>query len=296
MFLILISKHTPMKLRILLLTLLLSIQAIAQENNAKTETEWFDELMETYYDGDFMTAYLGLGQFIDKYPNSDLVPRATFNQAFLLRELGKDNEAKMILKRILNSEYNEYDSYGGIMEQYALYKNRSAKHLAEIALFEKEYEKASKYIYLFDQVYPYKHFCGNELSADEIYTQTMYAKMYHGKGKTTKAIKKLLPHMFFNGLAGNQEVLDLLNEYLPMVFSRDEIKSLLQESIESFKVKKNGNAQFTILDVKIPLDSYYLYDIQGSDWSNANENFDKKALVKLMENHEVWSNYLKETK
>lgn len=59
---------------------------------------------------------------------------------------------------------------------------------------------------MFDKKYKYTHFCGNELMANEIYTATAYARLYHGYGRSRKAISYLLPHLFYNGYA--QKVMD----------------------------------------------------------------------------------------
>lgn len=281
-----------MKKIVLLLSLSIITSVLAQKKMADDETLWFEELVQTYYKGDYMTAYLGFGKFVEQHPGSDLVPRALFNQACLLRELGRDRDAVPIFKKIMKSNFNEKEAYGGIMEQYALYKNRSAKHLAEIYLNEKHFKSAAQYIYQFDKVYPYQHFCGNELSADAIYTDIMYAKMYHGKGKTIKAIKLLLPHMFYNGLAGNQEVLDLLNQFLPLVYSKKELTEQLVLSIENFKTLSAEEGQLKFLNVRIPVYTYALYDL-GSSISG--DTFDLKgraAFTALFKNHPVLSKYI----
>ncbi|MEL7270568.1 MAG: hypothetical protein AAGL34_13415 [Bacteroidota bacterium] len=279
-----------MKQLLLLYTLFLTFYGYTQ----KTEEQWFEELTDLYYEGDAMTAYLGFGRFVEKHPKSDLVSRAKLNQGFLLRALGKDGEAKLIFESILRSKYDEYEAYGGIMEQFTLYKHRSAKQLAEIALLEKDYNNAGKYIEIFHTVYPYKHFCGNELSANEIYTDAMYAKMYHGKGKTKRAVQKLLPHMFFNGLAGNHEIIELLEEYLPIAFSKEQLSFFLKQSIESFKTRKNGKkAYFTLLDVKISLDAYQLSYMNGIEVNvEVDETLNQEALRTLFKKHPVWSSYM----
>ncbi|MGX1931072.1 tetratricopeptide repeat protein [Flagellimonas sp. 2504JD4-2] len=283
-----------MKRIFLLAILFFGFHGISQNNNPKKEVEWYDELMEKYYEGDYMTAYLGLGRFVEQYPNSELVPRAIFNQACLLRDLGKDDEAKSIFQRIMLSDYDEHEAYGGIMEQYALYKNRSAKHLAEIFLEEGNFKMAEKYIYLFDKVYPYKHFCGNELSANAIYTDVMYAKIYHGKGKTDKAIKKLLPHLFYNGLTGNQSVIDLLQEYLPLAYTNNELKALLKDSLENFKIKSDEEGFLKFLGVKIPVYTYLLYDFTNKDLADNLDLDQKSKFLKVFASHPVLSTYLEE--
>ncbi len=280
----------------ILLLLLCGMTVFSQKSTSDRETEWFDELVEDYYEGDYMTAYLGFGQFVKHYPKSSLVPRAIFNQACLLRELGRDEDAKVVFRKIMNSNFDEQEAYGGIMEQYALYKNRSAKHLAEIYLNENDFNNAGKYIHLFDKIYPYQHFCGNELSANAIYTDTMYAKMYHGKGKTEKAIKKLLPHMFYNGLAGNQEVLDLLNQYLPLVYSNSELITLLEVSISDFQIIDNDWGKLKFLNVRVPVYTYQLYDFNNTGSADDLDLKGKAAFLEIFKNHPVLSNYLVDNK
>ncbi|RIV43600.1 tetratricopeptide repeat protein [Flagellimonas pelagia] len=268
-----------------------NLMIFAQNNKGDAELEWFEELSEITYEGDYMTAYLGFGQFLEKFPDSELAPRALFNQGYLLRELGRGQEAKRIFERIIEEEYNEYENYGGIMEQYTLYKNRSAKHLAEIFIEEENFVEALKYIKMFDNIYPYKHFCGNELEADAIYTDVMYAKTYHGLGKLDKAIKKLLPHLFYNGLASNNEVMELLSQYLPQLYSNDEVKQFLQEGIQNFKVKDKNYGTFQLLGVKIPVYTYQFYGEGEIEFVSDEGTKNAQAIDEIIKSHPIFEGY-----
>ena len=277
--------------KLVLLFLGFNLMVFAQNNKSDAELEWFEELSETSYQGDFMTAYLGFGKFLEKYPDSELAPRALFNQGFLLRELGKEQEAKQIFERIMEEEFNEYENYGGIMEQYTLYKNRSAKHLAEIYLEEENFIAALKYIKIFDNIYPYKHFCGNELEADAIYTDVMYAKTYYGMGKLDKAIKMLLPHLFYNGLASNNEVMELLGQYLPQLYSNNEIKQFVEEGIQNFKAKDKDYGTFQLLGVKIPVYTYQFYGEGEIELVSDKGTKNNQAIEKVIKTHPVFEVY-----
>ncbi|WP_088339526.1 tetratricopeptide repeat protein [Robiginitalea sediminis] len=263
----------------------------AQEGT-RTEETWFDDLVTAYYDGEYWTALMGFERFMETYPGSEFRPRAEFNRACLLRELGKPDQAIAAFKAIMRSDFDEYEPYGGIMEQYALYKNRSAGHLAELYLELEDYDQAAAYVYQYDKVYPYQHFCGNELSANEIFTATLYARVYYGQGKPRKAIEKLLPHVFYNGLAGNAQVLELLEIYLPQTYSRDEMVAALEQAISDFRPQGKASGTLKLLGVKIPVYEYAFYDwhnpleeeVEGLSW--------KGKLPTLLKNHPVFGRYL----
>ncbi|MDG1571979.1 hypothetical protein OZ410_06600 [Robiginitalea sp. M366] len=272
--------------------LLIGAWGLAQHPAGLNEEAWFDTLVEAYQAGDYWTALLGFERFADTYPGSDLAARAWYNRACLLREVGKPDQAIAAFTRIMNSDFDELEAYGGIMEQYALYKNRSAKNLAELYLEAGDYQQAGKYIYQFDREYPYQHFCGNELTADAIYTATMYARYYHGTGKHEKAIRKLLPYAFGNGLAGNHTVQELLIEYLPETFDRKTVQQELQAALESFTAQSKSNGTLKMFGVKIPVSEYAFYDTPATISAGTAELSWTAKLEVLLREHPVFGRYL----
>src|SRR5262245_45014135 len=125
------------------------------------EQKQFEKAYAYFDDGDLSGAILEFRKFMEEYPQSHMVPRAHYNVAYISYQLKDYGTAKMIFREILTKPYKEHDS-NNLMEPYTLYKHRSSRHLAEIAILEKDYELAEEYIEMFDKKYPYEHFCGNE--------------------------------------------------------------------------------------------------------------------------------------
>lgn len=180
-------------------------------------------------------------ELIDSFPKSNLVFRALNNKGFVELALGDTEEATKTFQKILDSKADNKEKGGigsGIMaEPYANYKNRAAKVLAKICIEGNDYKKAIKYLDLTKQ-YPYRHFCGNEYSADEIYMSELYAKCYFGLNDTDKALKILLPHLLENGLADNSDLVILTTETLLKQYTKAELLSIYEKAFKSYKTEK----------------------------------------------------------
>ena len=237
----------------------------------------FDLAINTYYDEELDSALVLFQKFLLNHPDSPLVPKVKYNIGYILREVGKDEESIPVFEEILASDYNDREKFGGLMEQYALYKHRSASHLAEIYLDAGDYEKAKKYIKLFDKKYKYKHFCGNELKANQIYTAIIYARLYNGEGKRQKAIKTLLPFIFDSGYASNLELLDLLNNLLREQYSVEEIRILVKDAKASLKETNKDVAQINFLGTRIKVYDHQLFAIGNLEYE---KNLDLKGMEK----------------
>ncbi len=249
----------------MVITLLGSTWALQAQN---AEQAAFDEILDLYENGQLTSAQVLSEHFLDTYPDSEMYPRVLYNLGIVYRDLDQQDHAIAIFKRILEASFEEKEPYGGIMEWYALYKHRSAKHLAEIYLQREQFEEASQYIYLFDKVYPYQHFCGNELSADRIYTSRIYAKLYQGKGDNLKAITELLPHIFYNGLASNELLLEDLEWLLRESYTEDELSTMVDDAYANIKIGRNGkSASFKILGQKVQMHQGYYSEPAQEDLS-----------------------------
>jgi hypothetical protein len=172
--------------------------------------------------------------------------------AYISYQLKDYGTAKFIFQEILTKPYNEHDS-NNLMEPFTLYKHRSSRHLAEIAILEKDYESAEEYIELFTKKYPYQHFCGNEWAAYFNDVALMRAQVYEGMNQLQKALEVLLPRTFDEFLVSNDEVLDRLIYLLENNYSKESIRAELTRSLESLKVKVDGNAVLMLYGVKVEI-------------------------------------------
>ena len=287
-----------MRLQLIIwMLLLIFAQTNGQEKEVTREQRLFDKAFALHEDEELDSALLLFKQFRTQYPTSDLAPRVHYNIGYILKEQGKISEAKNIFREILSSKYNEKDPGGhGLMgSQYALYKHSSCEQLAEIYLDEKNYSEAEKYVRLFDKKYPYEHFCGNELKAYQIFESRSYAKVYKGQGKTGDAIKQLVPHVFYDGLANNDEVIEDLIILLDKAYSIDEIKDELKKSISTLKItnsKKNGEvATIELYGCKINVDENGLYGFNNPDFETNAKLEGRAKYVKVIEINGLFKHY-----
>jgi tetratricopeptide (TPR) repeat protein len=247
----------------------------------------FDEITSLYEEEHYNAALLRLKYFMEEFPDSPLRGRAHFNLATIQEEVGDTVRAIQSYQNILNSNYNELDEAGGLMEQYTLYKHQSASRLAELFLQQKDYQEAIYYTQLADKKYPYQHFCGNELTASEIYIAYSYARAYQGLNKLDRAIKYLIPHTFYTGLAENDHINELLIKLLFLRYSTQEIENLIAEAKESLTIK-NGRANIKFLGKKITYGEealfYNLNDVNPAFFDRSEE----ELLQAVLDKHPVF--------
>lgn len=269
-------------------------QSVFSQANDKSKDELrFDEIFDVYYDEEYDSALVLFNQFIIEFPNSNLYPRAKYNIGYIYRELGNYDLAIEVFKDIISSNYNDQESFGGLMEQYTLYKHRSSKHLTEIYLDRNEYQLAFRYIRMFDKRYKYEHFCGNELFANEIYTASAYGRYYNGIGKSEKAIKLLSQYLFYNGLASNAYLVKLLDKILKEKYNSDELDRLLSESKATLTMHKKRGAYIEFFGSKVYIDDYSLFaqsnpDVEKNLGLNVMERYKK-----VIETHPIFNQGIK---
>jgi tetratricopeptide (TPR) repeat protein len=239
-----------------------SIVLVAQDKPATPDEKLFDAAAKRFEDGDYLTAAVEFEQMIKQFPKSKLVARAHFNRA-LCYYLFKDYEtSEEIFLAILNEDYNEKDP-NSLMEPYALYKHNTCRYLAHMALEKKDFVATEKYIELFDKKYPYQHFCGNEWSAYHMYVDVMRAKVYMGTGQVKKAMDILLPSIFFNGLASNEDVLVELERIIDQAYSKEQAGAEFKQALASFtfkKEKKQTSATIELYGIKINVRGFEYFD------------------------------------
>ena len=231
----------------------------AQSSNTTEDQLAFDEAFALYDSGTYEQAVLAFSEFIERFPKSPLRGRAHFNVAYLYRELHYNAKAAAVFKEILNEGYNENDE-NSLMEPYTLYKHNSCRHLAEIYLEEKDFTQAETYMEMFDKVYPYQHFCGNEWAAYDLYKATMYARLYEGKGQYERAVRNLVPYIFENGLASNADLLDELVQILRAHYTTEEIQAELRRSLTTLSMhskKGEGQARLILFGEKVNIVSNF---------------------------------------
>ncbi len=281
-----------MKAGIFALLIFCFFKSFSQDTEKALDQIAFDKAIEFYYTEEPDSAISAFRKFLTDNPDSPLAPKAKYNIAYILREKGRDEEAISVFEDILTSKYNEKDKFGGLMEQYALYKHRSASNLADIYLDKRDYEKAKKYIRLFDKKYKYKHFCGNEMKANQFHTAMAYARLYDGKGNNEKAIKQLLPYIFDGALADNEALLALLGSLLEKAYTEQELRQMVKKAKSTLKINNKGLARITFFETKINVYDDQLFAIDNMDLE---ENMKLKGMekwVKVVDTNPLFQKYI----
>ena len=222
----------------------------------------FEKAADLFENGDFLTAAVEFEQVIKLYPKSELVGRAHYNKAICYYRFKDYETAEKTFLEILEEPYNEEDP-NDIMEPYALYKHHACRYLADMALEQKNFVATEKYIAMFDKKYPYRHFCGNEWSAYNMFKAVMYSKVYVGTGRLQKALEELLPHMFANGLSSNEEVLNELVGIFEKNYTKDDLNVEFEKALSTLaskKIKKRTAWFIKLYGVEIEVDGWFGYD------------------------------------
>lgn len=241
-------------------------EIIYSEDNIKEKKELASDIKETILE----KALEYYQELIDSFPKSNLLFRTLNNKGFIELVLDEKGKAKETFLKILNSKADDTEMGGigsGLMaEPYANYKNRALKVLADIYIKDSNYREAIKYLDL-TKKYPYRHFCGNEYAADEIYMKELYAKCFIGLNNRNKALEQLLPYLLENGLANNSNLVALTYKTLLQQYSKDELKVKYEQAFKNYQYEvvknkndKNESEKYFIifLDTKIELNSWRL--------------------------------------
>lgn len=86
--------------------------------------------------------------------------------------------------------------------------------------------------------YPYQHFCGNAVAAEEIYIAQSYAKNYMGLKNPKNALKYLLPNIIDNGLADNNDLIKQTVTILKNEYGKEKAITLFNDAKNGLYSKK----------------------------------------------------------
>ncbi len=234
-------------------------------------------------------------ELIDSFPNSKLLFRALNNKGFIELSLEDTAAARKTFLIVLKSQANDKEKGGvgsGLMgEPYANYKNRAAKVLASISIQANNWNEALSYLDL-TKKYPYRHFCGNEYAADEIYMAELYAQCYLGLHDYKRAYSILLPNILENGLADNTALVDTAYTALLKTYKKADLKSQFEVAFQNVKTEriKQGKNEYersyiTFLDTKIEINSWRFDFADNKDKDKAiAEIYKNSKFYKLLTN------------
>jgi tetratricopeptide (TPR) repeat protein len=263
--------------------------ANGQEKKIKTGQKEFDKAMDFYHAKSFDSAIVNFEKMINSFPNSELIGRAKYNIGYIYLETDRNEEAISVFKEIIDSNFNENDTYGGVMEQYTLYKHRSCLHLVEINLEKKEYKSALDYNRKAEKKYPYSHFHNSEIIDNEIFIASNYSKIYRGLGAYKKALKYILPYTFYD----RNYIIKDITENLDKLYSKEQIVSELNKSKKKIIYKNKNFAVVNLFGKKLKIYEDLLYtDMNANDIKKYFELKGLDVYKQILENHPLYMHYL----
>lgn len=264
--------------------------ANGQEDKLKPDQIEFDNIMDIYYTEEYDSAVVRFQDFINDFPKSDLIGRAKYNIAYIYRETKQNEKAIAAFKEILNTKLKEKDAYGGIMEQFALYKHRSSSILTDIFLEKKDYQTALEYNKKADKKHTYKHFHNREVIDSKVHISANYSKIYRGLGDYKKSLNYVLPYTFY----GRNYIVDDIIASLDSLYTNEQIVSQLTKAKKNLILKKKNYAQIELFGKKLKVYEDLLY----SDLNDPNiqQYFELKGIdiyKKIIDTHPLFKHYLK---
>jgi tetratricopeptide (TPR) repeat protein len=273
-----------MKVLILILSLLTFYFSFGQ----KMPLDYFNEADEYFEVKKYDKALISYQYIVDNHPRNELFPRALYNTGYINFVQKDFKKAIEVFKIILESDFNEKEDLGGsIMDDpYTNYRHRASKIMSEIYFDKKNYELALNYFAISDTVFPYLHFCGNELASNEIYSALRYANIYSKLKQSDKAIEKLLP-LIFKNLIDNS---DVIKELKILLRGKKEIKQDFDNSLNKIYEKTIDKKDYTytyhyinFLDVEIIVPQGFVNDSEEFDSNKAIEDIKQTAFYKMLE-------------
>lgn len=208
----------------------------------------------------FSQAAPGICQIFYRFPDKDhqelilkhsnLIERAPrhrnahtfYNVAEALWQLQRNEEAKKMFLKIMDSELSEYAgtnyhvsdvageeedtrvyAYGSYTSNY---KNLSARYLAKIYVEAKDFETALRYVIDADKKYIIHYTCGTGSNFYNAELREIYGLCYEGLNQSGKAIDMLLPYAL-------DWRCETIARILKSKYSSEDIKVELKTAIES---------------------------------------------------------------
>jgi hypothetical protein len=74
----------------------------------------------------------------------------------------------------------------------------------------------------------------------------MEARLHEGRGQIDSAVRDLIPHIFYNGLASNDEAVRLLKDILKRNYSDEEVIAEMNLALQRIEFKRKGSPPTTV--------------------------------------------------
>tara|TARA_Y100001934_G_C12292885_1_gene745773 strand:+ start:88 stop:975 length:888 start_codon:yes stop_codon:yes gene_type:complete len=196
-----------MKYYILILALLLvPFLAFSQKKKDNVALEKFNQGLAYYQSNKLDSALLIWESMVEEEVGigSDVYGSAFFNIPTIYWQLGDYERAKEWYKKIIDSELNDSDETGSLMEPHTNYKHKSALALAGLYQIDSNYSEVLNWIHKADTLYRYWGFEGSatSISKKQAYLLSWKIQTLLRMSKKDEAIKAIIIELI---CAGNLE-------------------------------------------------------------------------------------------
>jgi tetratricopeptide (TPR) repeat protein len=185
-------------------------------------------------------------ELADSFPKSPFFYKALINQGRIKLELEDTVEAEKSLQLVLGPKVSDKEKKKiqpePVADPNSNYKNEAARIMAEIALANREYQRA---LILLDERKKYPRtgsYCG--FDSDAARTMQLYAKCYMGLKKYQRVCEVLLPNLFSDEMDTDGE--ELLYEALLRTNKKEELIKKYELAFKNFVADKSKDAYFIV--------------------------------------------------
>jgi len=238
-------------MRVLLVGILtiLTVQCYAQTGNDSTGTVLFNRGLEYYNNEKLDSAILVWTEIVEKKiaKNFDTYGVAFFNIPTTYWKMNNTDKAKEWYKRVIESDLNDFDETGSIMEPHTNYKYKSAVALAGLYQLDSLYAEELHWLNMADTVYRYWGFEGSatNVSIEEASILESKVDVLLKLDKKDEAIQQIITELIY---AGNlEDFFKDLEEKLLTLIDKKTFKSEFDEALKGLIVENIDSDRFNAL-------------------------------------------------
>jgi hypothetical protein len=185
-------------------------------------------------------------ELTDSFPKSFFFYKALINQGLIKLELEDTVEAEKSLQLVLGPKVSDKEKkkiqQERVIDPNSNYKNEAARIMAEIALANREYQRALGFLEERKKYPRTGTYC--DFNNDAARTTQLYAKCYMGLKKYLKVSEVLLPNLFSDEMDADGET--LLYEALLKTNKKDDLIKKYELAFKNFTADKSKDTYFIV--------------------------------------------------
>lgn len=273
------------RISLLILFLLPGIRSIQAQENDPAACSYIQKAIRYHCEKKFRKTIKTLSQFRTKYPDHSMAEEALYAEGMTFYEKGKMTKARKVFEELLSlRNYKALDtsvslaicaSEAGlcdrffIQEDLVILQHEACINLAEIGFKTGDQPFAYESIVNADKYYRFWYGCGTGDLEENIRLSILYSRYYEKAGIPDSAISVMLKYALEPAAMPVRfypEALERLVALIKQRYKPDEIKKLIEESVENVSVevvqpnprKTNRIYYISFLGVKILVAPVYL--------------------------------------